>query len=139
MLGCHFVPTQAMPAKSGIIRPAVHISRGIPRVGDRCEAFGQDGRRSAAVGGAWSTTALILCCRYNEVQFMCLARYLLQHTHTNSPPFWLCGFCSFQLPNICRISHVTLRHVIFNDMTGKNRWELNKSLVCSLRIRPTVS
>jgi hypothetical protein len=30
---------------------------------------------AVAVGGAWSTTALIQCCRYNEAQFLCLARY----------------------------------------------------------------
>jgi hypothetical protein len=94
MLGRHFVSTHSMmlfvPAKSGDIRPVVQPSREIPRVGDRCEGSRQDGRRRS---GGWSLSpnTSIECCVYNELQPVCLRDTALQHTHTDSPPFCLCG------------------------------------------------
>lgn len=53
------------------------------RVGDRCVGLGQDGRRAS---GGWSLVdhALIQCFLYNEVHFLCLARYCTA-THPHRP------------------------------------------------------
>jgi len=90
MFGRHFVSAHSVmlfvPAKPGDFRPVVQPSGEIPRVGDRCEGSGQDGRRRCG-GWSLSPTTSIQCCVYNELQPVCLRDTALQHTHTDRRHF----------------------------------------------------